>query len=327
MEKSSPLTIRHEPSAISHQPCREALSPCRADRLADQEGRIGAGARSILLHPAVVDLGDVEVAVGVDAYAVHAPHAAGVWTPDSPGIHEVAVEIVLEDLVRTAISGPQRAVAHDVEQMDIRRLVAESPLGQKLPILVEHLRAVVAAIVDEHPPRLRIDRNAVDVVEVTGPRVVRRIAFLAPGHHILAVLVELDHPRPVVTVRHDEAAVGEPVDERGAVEMLVVRAGLAVCADRLYFRFAVMRELVNHVLVIVDDPDVLFRIVGADGDEVRPLQLRIPLVPRLDEVARTIEHHDAVLPAGVDTHRVARSLPGLDSPLSRLPGPAVAGRT
>src|SRR6266481_5992149 len=121
MEKSSPLTIRHEPSAISH--VEKALSPCRADRLADQEGRIGAGARSILLHPAVVDLGDVEV----------------------------AVEIVLEDLVRTAISGPQRAVAHDVEQMDIRRLVAESPLGQKLPILVEHLRAVVAAIVDEHP--------------------------------------------------------------------------------------------------------------------------------------------------------------------------------
>src|SRR5882762_4920170 len=272
MEKSSPLTIRHEPSAISH--VEKALSPCRADRLADQEGGIGAGARSILLHPAVVDLGDVEVAVGVDAHAVHAPHAAGVWTPDSPGIHEVAVEIVLEDLVRTAISGPQRAVAHDVEQMDIRRLVAESPLGQKLP-----------------------------------------------------VLVELDHPRPVVTVRHDEAAVGEPVDERGAVEMLVVRAGLAVCADRLYLRFAVMRELVNHVLVIVDDPDVLFRIVGADGDEVRPLQLRIPLVPRLDEVARTIEHHDAVLPAGVDTHRVARSFPRLDSPLSRLPGPAVAGGT
>ena len=62
-----------------------------ANRLADQERRVRAGARPVLLRAAVVDFGDVEVAVLVDAHAVHAPHAAGEITPRAPGILEVAV--------------------------------------------------------------------------------------------------------------------------------------------------------------------------------------------------------------------------------------------
>ena len=41
---------------------------------------------------------------------------------------------------------------------------------------------------------------------------------------------------------------------------------------RLHQFLHVMREYVDGVHVIVHDPDVLFRIVGIDGDVVRPLE-------------------------------------------------------
>src|SRR5436190_21388364 len=91
----------------------EWLSPRGADWLAHEEGRIRARPWPVLLHSAVVDLGDVEITVRVDAHPVHAPHAAGVWTPHPPRVHEVPIQVVLDDLVRPAVGRPQRAVAHD----------------------------------------------------------------------------------------------------------------------------------------------------------------------------------------------------------------------
>jgi hypothetical protein len=59
-----------------------------------------------------------------------------------------------------------RSAAHrnrslgDDEHVDVRDPArAEAPLVEILPVLVEHLHTAVAAIVDEHATRLRIDRD------------------------------------------------------------------------------------------------------------------------------------------------------------------------
>ena len=52
--------------------------------------------------------------------------------------------------------------------------------------------------------------------------------------------------------------------------------------------------------MIVHQPHVLFRIVGADEDRVRPLPHRIPLGPRVDDLAVGVDDHEVVLPEGVD---------------------------
>src|SRR5437762_2778039 len=147
-------------TAPSRQP-HPSLFPRRSDRLSDQECGIRSGTRPVFLGAAVVDLCDIEVALLIGAHAVHAPHTAGEITPRAPGILEVAVEVVLQDPVRAAIGGPEKTIARDVEHMHVRRWIAKAPRVEELAVFVEDLGAVVAAIVDEDPARLRIDGDAV----------------------------------------------------------------------------------------------------------------------------------------------------------------------
>jgi hypothetical protein len=69
---------------------------------------------------------------------------------------------------------------------------------------------------------------------------------------------------------------------------------------------AVVAELADEVVVGVDDPDVLFRIVGADLHVVRPAPDRVPLRPVFDHLAVAVEHDDDVLPSPVDAGRPLR---------------------
>ena len=71
-------------------------------------------------------------------------------------------------------------------------------------------------------------------------------------------------------------------------------------ADRLQQRLAVVGEPVDHLHVVVDDPDVLLRVVRADVDRVRPPQQLVPLLPPLDDVAVGVGDDEAVLPLRVD---------------------------
>ena len=80
-------------------------------------------------------------------------------------------------------------------------------------------------------------------------------------------------------------------------------------ADRLHELLAVVRELVDHVHVVVDDPHVLLGIVRADVDRVRAPQQLVPLRPRLDDVAVRVDDDDAVLPFGVDAELAVRAGP------------------
>src|SRR5262245_58900030 len=139
-------------AASRHAFTSRRLLPRRAYRFANKECRVGAGTRAELLRAALVDFGHVDVSLLVDADVVHAPEPAGEVTPRTPRVEEVSLEVVLQDLARTAIGLPEIAVGGDVEHVDVRRVVAEFPLIQELAVLVEHLRPVVAAIVDEHAP-------------------------------------------------------------------------------------------------------------------------------------------------------------------------------
>ena len=76
----------------------------------------------------------------------------------------------------------------------------------------------------------------------------------------------------------------------------------------------VVCELVDHVELVVDDPDVLLLIVRAHFDLVRPSaarQLRKKLVgirPLVDQVAVPIQHDDAVLEAPLPSPKVLGDL-------------------
>ena len=84
----------------------------------------------------------------------------------------------------------------------------------------------------------------------------------------LAVAIELGHPRAGVAVGDEEGAVGQPGDVGRPVEVVGPAAGHAALAHRPH-QLPVVGEDVDDVLVVVDDPDVLLRIVGADQDLVR----------------------------------------------------------
>src|SRR5437870_997235 len=143
-------------AAAARMPQRPAdLLPGLAKRLADEERRVRAGARLELLRAALIDFGHIEVALLIDAEVVHAPEPSGEVAPRAPRVQEVAVEVVLDHLACTAIERPQIAV-EEVHQVDIGRTFAELPLVEELPVLVEHLHAVVPAIVDEDAQRGRI---------------------------------------------------------------------------------------------------------------------------------------------------------------------------
>ena len=70
------------------------------------------------------------------------------------------------------------------------RTRTEAPLVEILAVLVEHLHAAVAAIVDEHATRLRIDRDAVHVVEVARDA---SLAALPRCPHVIRYLPSLSN--------------------------------------------------------------------------------------------------------------------------------------
>src|SRR5215831_5007499 len=81
--------------------------------------------------------------------------------------------------------------------------------------------------------------------------------------------------------------------------MRCVGTGHVRCPDRLYQLLAVISELVDRMRVIVDNPNVLLRVVGADINRVWTFEHLVPLGPLLDDVALCVDDDQAVFPAGV----------------------------
>ena len=200
-----------------------------------------------------------------------APLRPGEVTHDAPGIEQVAFQVVAENLGGGPVRRPQDVVRADVEQVDVGGLGAEAPLVQVFTVLGENLHAIVRTIVDKYPPGLHVDRHAVDVVHVAGSGLVGRVARLAPGHEVVAVAVELHHPRVRVAVGHEKHIVQEG-HERRPEEVLTVVAALVGNAQGLDEFRAVIGELEDRMTKIVHHPDVFLRIVGIDGHVVGPAE-------------------------------------------------------
>src|ERR1019366_2115770 len=201
-----------------------SVLPSHAERLAQQVIRVRALARAVLIRPALVEIGQVHIALLVDAHPVDAVGRTGKQALTAPGVLQVAVGVVANDPVRTLVGGPHLPLG-EVDRVDRGLLLADLagaglPHVQELAVLVEHLDAAVAAVVDVDAPRRRVDRDAVHDVEVARTRLHSvDLAALAPLHQVVAVLVELHDTRVVVAVSEEHRPVRQPREERRTVEV------------------------------------------------------------------------------------------------------------
>ncbi len=173
----------------------------------------------------------------------------------------------------------------------------------------------MAAINDEEPTVVA-DRDAVDGVELVRAGVLRILRSLSPVLDELPVLVELRDPLPAVAVADEKSAVGEPRDVRRAIEELAsVPASLSLGPERER-DLSVVSEFVDHVELIVDHPDMLFRIVRAHLDLVRSpaagrLEELVVLRPVLNLVPLGVDHEENMMVATLPSPALLRSTSGI----------------
>jgi hypothetical protein len=148
-----------------------------------------------------------------------------------------------------------------------RVAVAARPLVEEHAVLVEHLDAAVETVRHIH----------VAVVAYGDPvrygELAVGFAWLhrTPPQQRLSLFAELHHAAVGVAVAHEERPVRQPIDHRRPVEVLEVVVGTedAHLSEREHLRLAVVGELVNHMIHVVDDPDVTLRVVRLDVNLVR----------------------------------------------------------
>src|SRR5215813_1010058 len=119
--------------------------------------------------------------------------------------------------------------------------------------------------VDDEKPAVGADRDAVDRIPLVRSRVPRILGRLAPVHDEVVVRVVLDDAFAAVAVGDEVSPVGEPSDVCRAVEGVrptTAHAELPFAVNQL----TVVSEAVNHVELVVDDPDMLLLVVRADLD-------------------------------------------------------------
>ena len=139
-----------------------------------------------------------------------------------------------------------------------------------------------------------------NIIEISRALLVRRRALLSPVEEEFAILIELRDARSVVPIGDKHRAVREPCQKGRTVEVGTIGAFHLGRADGLNEFLSIVRELVNGVHVIIQDPHMLFRIIGIDGNEVRSLQNFVPLSPPFDDVAVGIRDDNAVFPLRVN---------------------------
>ena len=200
---------------------------------------------------------------------MHVQEATGVIAQRAPCIEQVPLSIVLHHFRRWILEGPHRAIAVRIEEVNGGWIV-EGPLIDKLAVLVEYLHPAVPTIADVDTPCNRIGRNAVDDIEVVRTRLpAASFASLAPRGNEFPVLVELHDAVAIVPVGDEHRAIRQERQESRPVEVRRVGALPADGTDRLDELFAVVRELEQRLIVVIDDPDVLLAVPRVDVDRVR----------------------------------------------------------
>src|ERR1700733_5145266 len=89
------------------------LFPGGVNRLADQECRIRARSGREFLRAAIGDFSYVQVALLIAAHAVHVEQPSRKIAQRSPGIEKMPVQVVLDNLRRCVVKGPQVAIGGD----------------------------------------------------------------------------------------------------------------------------------------------------------------------------------------------------------------------
>jgi hypothetical protein len=88
--------------------------------------------------------------------------------------------------------------------------LAYAPCVEIFAVLIKHLDAAVAAVIDENASRLRIDSDAMNIIEIARPCLLAVLTFLPPGHQVFAILVELHYASVSVSVSDEEGAIRQP---------------------------------------------------------------------------------------------------------------------
>ena len=234
-------------------------------------------------------IGDEEVVLVVNAELVRTPHAARHRSERTPVGLQLAIQIVFQDLVRPAVGNPEMLIGRDMDVVGIGNIV---PLVQVVAVLVENLDARVGTVGDIDAI-LGINRNTMDRIELARSR-----ARFAPLEQVFAVLVELHHPRIAVAVADEKITVRQKRDVGGSTEVTLVACGHAKFSER-HQQLAVIRELVNHVRAVIDEPDMTVGIIRVHHHAMGSYKQIVVLFPGIDEFAIAIENHEVVLPARV----------------------------
>src|SRR5688572_22013009 len=156
--------------------------------------------------------------------------------------------------------------------------------------------------VDDEQPLISADGDAVHGVELVRSRVLRILRRPAPVSDEVVLRVVLRDARAAVAVSDEVGAIGQPRDVRRPIERVRSAAAFAELTLAVY-ELPVVGEAVDHVQLVVDDPDVLLLVIRADLDLMRSAaawQLREHLVemrPLADHVALPIQDVDRVLVA------------------------------
>ena len=180
-------------------------------------------------------------------------------------------------------------IGRDIDVVGIGNVV---PLVQVVAVLVEDLDARVGTVGDIDAI-LAINRNPVDRIELARSR-----ARLAPLEQVFAILVKFHHTRIAVAVADEKIAVRQKRDIGRSTEVTLVARGHAKFAER-HQEFAVIRELVNHVRTVIDEPDMAFGIMRVHHHPMGSYKQVVMLFPGIDELSIAIENHEVVLPARV----------------------------
>src|SRR5437867_8380941 len=118
---------------------------------------------------------------------MHAPESSGEITPRAPGVHEVAVQIVLDHLRRAAVEGPKISGPIHIYKVDVGGRLAHAPCVEIFAVLVKDLDAAVAAVINENASRLRIDSDAMSIIEIARPRLLTVIILMFSVQKMFAV--------------------------------------------------------------------------------------------------------------------------------------------
>src|SRR5688572_10777845 len=282
--------------------------PGAEDLPGDPRG-VGAGDRLELLNPPRKAVGEIQVAKLVGRHPVRASKPAGLPSRRAPAVQEVPLLIELEHAAGTRLSHPDVPVLID-EVIDGQRLLAGGPVRrakgphvQERAVFVEDLHPLVtcAPIDDEHLA-IGADGHAMDRVEFVRPRVLRILRRAAPVHDEFVVRSVLGHASPAVAVADEVGAVRQPGDVGRPVEC-IGSASTHTQLSHAVHELTVVGKPVNHVQLVVDDPDVLLLVVGADLDLMRAAAAwllgkhLVEVRPLVHEIALAVDDEDRVLPA------------------------------